>query len=212
MSNDEFQTYFTKEKLIEALYLKEGNIDGWYTALSMFLPLYSITTSNRVSAFLAQTSHESGKYKFIEENLNYSDKGLLKTFPKYFNEENVSTYARNPEAIANRVYANRMGNGDEASGDGWKYRGRGLIQLTGKNNYSAFAEKSGVDLDNTPAYLATYDGAVDSACWFWHKTNLNPLADASDILTMTKKINGGTHGLSERQYEFDRILKIYSAE
>jgi len=210
-----FEIDFSKERLADALYLtgdwNKDNCEAWHTSLSAFLPIYGIKTGLRVAAFLAQTSHESGKYKFIEENLNYSDKGLLKVFPKYFNESNVLEYARKPEAIANRVYANRMGNGDEASGDGYRYRGRGLIQLTGKSNYSAFGEKLNMDLEDVPTYLSTYDGAVESACWFWHKTNLNPLADIGDILTMTKKINGGTHGLSERQSEFSRILNIYSA-
>jgi putative chitinase len=170
-----------------------------------------IESPSRIAGFLAQTSHESGKYKFLTENLNYSDKGLLKTFPKYFNESNVMEYARKPEAIANRVYANRMGNGDEVSGDGWRYCGRGLIQLTGKNNYQAFANSEQMNIEEVPDYLITYVGAVRSALWFWNKNNLNETADAGDLLMMTKKINGGTHGLAERTAEYKRILEIYSA-
>jgi len=203
---------FTEEKLGKALYLTDANVlTNWYNALVDSMPEDMIENPNRIAGFLAQTSHESGKYKFLIENLNYSDKGLLKTFPKYFNESNVMDYARKPEAIANRVYANRMGNGDEASGDGWRYCGRGLIQLTGKNNYQAFANSEQMNIEEVPDYLITYVGAVRSALWFWNKNNLNDTADAGDLVIMTKKINGGTHGLAERTAEYKRILEIYSA-
>ena len=203
---------FTEERLGKALYLTDANtLTNWYNALLDSMPEDMIENPNRIAGFLAQTSHESGKYKFLTENLNYSDKGLLKTFPKYFNESNVMEYARKPEAIANRVYANRMGNGDEASGDGWRYCGRGLIQLTGKNNYQAFANSEQMNIEEVPDYLITYVGAVRSALWFWNKNNLNDTADAGDLLMMTKKINGGTHGLAERTSEYTRILEIYSA-
>ncbi len=203
---------FTEEKLGKALYLTDANVlTNWYNALVDSMPEDMIENPNRIAGFLAQTSHESGKYKFLIENLNYSDKGLLKTFPKYFDESNVMEYARKPEAIANRVYANRMGNGDEASGDGWRYCGRGLIQLTGKNNYQAFANSEQMNIEEVPDYLITYVGAVRSALWFWNKNNLNDTADAGDLVMMTKKINGGTHGLAERTAEYKRILEIYSA-
>jgi putative chitinase len=203
---------FTEERLGKSLYLTDANtLTNWHNALLDSLPEDMIESPSRIAGFLAQTSHESGKYKFLTENLNYSDKGLLKTFPKYFNESNVMEYARKPEAIANRVYANRMGNGDEASGDGWRYCGRGLIQLTGKNNYQAFANSEQMNIEEVPDYLITYVGAVRSALWFWNKNNLNDTADAGDLLMMTKKINGGTHGLAERTAEYKRILEIYSA-
>jgi len=203
---------FTEERLGKALYLTDANtLTNWHNALLDSLPEDMIESPSRIAGFLAQTSHESGKYKFLTENLNYSDKGLLKTFPKYFNESNVMEYARKPEAIANRVYANRMGNGDEASGDGWRYCGRGLIQLTGKNNYQAFANSEQMNIEEVPDYLITYVGAVRSALWFWNKNNLNATADAGDLLMMTKKINGGTHGLAERTSEYTRILEIYSS-
>ena len=203
---------FTEERLGKSLYLTDVNVlTNWHNALLDSLPEDMIESPSRIAGFLAQTSHESGKYKFLTENLNYSDKGLLKTFPKYFNESNVMEYARKPEAIANRVYANRMGNGDEASGDGWRYCGRGLIQLTGKNNYQAFANSEQMNIEDVPDYLITYIGAVRSALWFWNKNNLNDTADAGDLLMMTKKINGGTHGLAERTAEYKRILEIYSA-
>jgi len=203
---------FTQERLEKALYITDPTAStNWFNSFIDSLPEDMIESPNRIAGFLAQTSHESGKYKFLVENLNYSDKGLLKTFPKYFNESNVMEYARKPEAIANRVYANRMGNGDEASGDGWKYCGRGLIQLTGKNNYQAFADSEQMDIEELPNYLTTYVGAVRSALWFWNKNNLNVTADAGDLVMMTKKINGGTHGLAERTAEYKRILEIYSA-
>ncbi len=203
---------FTEERLSKALYMTDESIArNWYETMVQALPEDIKENPNRIAGFLAQTSHESGKYKYLSENLNYSDKGLLKTFPKYFNESNVMEYARKPEAIANRVYANRMGNGDEASGDGWKYCGRGLIQLTGKNNYQAFADSISMDIDLLAGYLISYEGAVKSALWFWNKNNLNITADAGDLLMMTKKINGGTHGLAERTAEYSRILEIYSA-
>lgn len=203
---------FTQERLEKALYITDPTAStNWFNSFIDSLPEDMIENPNRIAGFLAQTSHESGKYKFLVENLNYSDKGLLKTFPKYFNESNVMEYARKPEAIANRVYANRMGNGDEASGDGWKYCGRGLIQLTGKNNYQAFADSEQMDIEELPNYLTTYVGAVRSALWFWNKNNLNVTADAGDLVMMTKKINGGTHGLAERTAEYKRILEIYSA-
>lgn len=203
---------FTQERLEKALYITDPTAStNWFNSFIDSLPEDMIESPNRIAGFLAQTSHESGKYKFLVENLNYSDKGLLKTFPKYFNESNVMEYARKPEAIANRVYANRMGNGDEASGDGWKYCGRGLIQLTGKNNYQAFADSEQMDIEELPNYLTTYVGAVRSALWFWNKNNLNVTADAGDLVMMTKKINGGTHGLAERTAEYKRILEIYTA-
>lgn len=202
---------FTQERLSKALYMTDITaLTSWHSALQQSMPEDMIENPNRIAGFLAQTSHESGKYKFLTENLNYSDKGLLKTFPKYFNESNVMDYARKPEAIANRVYANRMGNGDEASGDGWKYCGRGLIQLTGKNNYQAFADSENMNIEEVPEFLTSYIGAVRSALWFWNKNNLNVTADAGDLLMMTKKINGGTHGLAERTAEYTRILEIYS--
>ena len=203
---------FTQERLGKSLYMTDESIARhWYDTMVEVLSEDIKENPNRIAGFLAQTSHESGKYKFLSENLNYSDKGLLKTFPKYFNESNVMEYARKPEAIANRVYANRMGNGDEASGDGWKYCGRGLIQLTGKNNYQAFADSISMDIDELAGYLVSYEGAVNSALWFWNKNNLNTTADAGDLLMMTKKINGGTHGLAERTAEYKRILEIYTS-
>lgn len=170
---------------------------------------YEINTPDRMAAFLAQIAHESGGLNFLQENLNYSTNGLLITFKKYFPTLALATpFARQPERIANKVYANRMGNGNEASGDGWKYRGRGLIQLTGKSNYEAFAKDVGKTLDETVDYLSTIEGAVESAAWFWSKNNLNKLSDKNDFVTLTKKINGGTNGLLHRTKLFEEAKKI----
>ena len=163
----------------------------------------------RVSAFLAQVSHESGGFNFIKENLNYSVTGLRKTFSKYFpNDETAANYARQPEKIANRVYANRMGNGNELSGDGFKFRGRGLIQITGRNNYTKLAESLSMSIDDTVAYLETPNGATSSAGWFWDSNKLNQYCDQSDFITLTKRINGGTIGLEDRKHQYAIALQL----
>ena len=206
-----FKFQFTQEKLTEIL---NGNqySDHWYEALAMILPDYEIDTIPRVAAFMAQTVHESGNYKFLKENLNYRAESLRKVFPKYFPTDALARkYAHNQEMIANRVYANRMGNGPETSGDGFKYCGRGLIQLTGKTNYTRFADSIETPVEDIPEYLATFEGAVQSACWFWEENNLNKWADQGDIITLTKRINGGTIGLEDRKHHYDRIMKILGA-
>jgi putative chitinase len=179
------------------------------------LPLHEVAeyydmykNPKRAAAFLAQIAHESGGFNFVTENLNYSAKGLMTTFKKYFpTEELAKQYERKPEKIANRVYANRMSNGDENSGDGWKFRGRGLIQLTGRANYTRFAEDLGISLDETVAYLETPAGAVSSAGWFWDNNNLNQLCDKDDFVTLTKRINGGTIGLEDRKHHYHIALE-----
>jgi putative chitinase len=163
----------------------------------------------RAAAFVAQVAHESGGFNFVKENLNYSAKGLRTTFKKYFADDSTAQkYERKPEMIANRVYANRMGNGDEASGDGYKYCGRGLIQLTGKQNYTKFAADLGISVDETVAYLETPEGAVSSAGWFWDNNNLNSYCDKDDFVGLTKRINGGTIGLEDRQHHYELALTL----
>jgi putative chitinase len=187
-------------------------VDHWHHALEQALPDYDINTPPRVAAFVAQCAHESGGFKFLKENLNYKAESLSRVWPKYFKDPAVAQqYAHNQEAIANRAYANRMGNGNEASGDGWRFCGRGLIQLTGRSNYQAFADSIETDINDIPEYLATFEGAVQSACWFWESNNLNKWADAGDILTLTKKINGGTLGLADRQQHYEHALHILGA-
>jgi putative chitinase len=188
------------------------HIDHWYDALAQCLPEYDINTPPRVAAFVAQCAHESGGFKAIKENLNYRAVTLRKVFPKYFpTDELANAYAQKPEMIANRVYGGRMGNGDEHSGDGFRYCGRGLIQLTGKQNYQNFADSLEMSVEDVPEYLATFEGAVQSACWFWESNNLNQWADKSDIVTLTKRINGGTIGLEDRIKHYNHALHILGA-
>lgn len=171
----------------------------------------SIDTSLRKAHFLAQVSEESQWFKYNKENLNYSDKALRSVFGKYFPTQELATsYARQPEKIANRVYANRMGNGDESSGDGWKYRGRGLIELTGKENYQKYGLARNIDVLSTPEKLSEPYYAIDSAVWFWNSHSLNKYADQDDILAITKRINGGTNGLDERKDCLAIYKEIYS--
>ena len=186
-------------------------IAEWYEALAQLLPDYDISTPQRVAAFIAQCAHESGNFRAIKENLNYQAATLSKVWPSKFPPDVAGQYAHNQEKIANRAYAGRMGNGPEESGDGWKFCGRGLIQLTGRNNYQAFADSIETPIDDIPAYLATFEGAVQSACWFWENNNLNQYADSGDILTMTKKINGGTLGLEDRKKHYEHVLHILGA-
>lgn len=186
--------------------------EHWHEALCQILPDYDINTVPRVAAFLGQTMVESAGYTAIKENLNYQAASLMRVWPRYFPDmETANRYAHNQEMIANRAYANRMGNGPEESGDGWKFCGRGLIQLTGKSNYEAFAQSTGQSLDEAAEHLTTFEGCVQSACWFWEANNLNAVADSGDIVTMTKKINGGTLGLEERQNHYHRALQVLGA-
>jgi putative chitinase len=204
-----FTFEFKKEHLAEIIG-KNPYMDYWYNALCEILPVYEIHTPERVAAFVAQCAHESGGFKFLKENLNYRAEGLNNTFKKYFPTlESAQPYAKNPQKIANKVYANRMGNGDEASGDGFRYLGRGLIQLTGKNNYTLFAAAIDTPLEEIPEYLQTFEGAVQSACWFWEQNNLNQWADKKDILTLTKRINGGTIGLEDRIKHYNHALHLF---
>lgn len=168
---------------------------------------FGLNTPLRISHFMAQIDHESG-LKPINENLNYSAKRLLEIFGKYFNTETAKQYANHPQSIANKVYANRMGNGNEESKDGFKYRGRGFIQLTGKDNYKSLSKDTKIDYLNNPDLLLTEADAMNSALWFWNKNGLNELADKDDVLTITKRINGGTNGLSHRK----QLLSKYKQE
>lgn len=183
--------------------------DLWVSAMTEIFPKYEINTDNRIAAFIAQCGHESGGWRVFSENLNYSAAGLAKTFGKYFgpNGANPADFAKKPEKIANLVYAKRMGNGDAASGDGYKYRGRGPIQLTGKDNYTAFSKAMGVDVVNDPDMVSKDKNiALMSAIWFWNKNGLNALADAGNIKAMTKKINGGYIGLEDRIHHYEAVL------
>jgi putative chitinase len=192
--------------MLEAQLLALG-IDGkWLEPLKETFEKYEINTPRRQACFLGQCMHESGGFKFLKENLNYSAKGLVATWPSRFpNEEYAEEYARKPERIANKVYSGRMGNTED--GDGAKYIGRGLIQLTGKDNYKAVTEALGEDLLANPQLLEEPRYAALSAGWFWNKKGLNALADANDIETMTKRINGGSIGIADRKAKIEMVSK-----
>ena len=202
---------FFTEDTVRQLIPKVKNFDDWYSNLIDILPEYDIDTPHRVAAFMAQCGHESGGFTLMQENLNYSAKGLVGTFKKYFpTEAHAKPYERKPEMIANRVYANRMGNGDEASGEGWYFRGRGIVQITGKNNYTKCSQslfESNVLVEN-PDLLLESEYAIHSACWFWSAARLNELADISDMKTMTKRINGGYIGLEDRIHHYNHAIEI----
>ena len=191
---------------------KNPYVADWHEALTQLLPDYDINTPRRIAAFVAQCAHESGGFMVLKENLNYKPATLRKIFPKYFPTDAIAndyaTKLNKQAAIANRVYANRMGNGSEESGDPAKWIGRGLIQLTGKNNYQAFADSLEMDIDDVPEYLGTFQGASQSACWFWDTNNLNKWADSGDIKELTRRINGGYIGLEDRIKHYNHALHV----
>lgn len=201
----------TKEKLLQIFpqaINSPMNLDELVEGLNASSQL---TTINRMAGFLAQAAHESAQFKVVKENLNYSAEGLRRVFGKYFPTDALAvTYARQPVKIANRVYANRMGNGDEASGEGFKFRGRGFFQVTGKENYIACGKELGVDLLTTPEALERTKPALASALWYWKSRNLNRYADSDDIRGMTKAVNGGYNGLDERTHYYLVAKKVLS--
>ena len=202
---------FTKEHLKRII---DADVDDWYDALVEVMPKYGITTERRVAHFLSQCAHESGGFKRLEENLNYSAKALRAVFGRYFGpapKRDADEYHRKPEMIANYVYMDefrkyKMGNVNE--GDGWLFRGRGLKQLTGRHNYTKFGESVGMTAEEAAEYVATPKGAIESACWFWNTNNLNNIADTDDVKRMTKKINGGTIGLEDRQRRYKKAMEV----
>ena len=194
--------------------LLQGNphAESWYNALCDELPKYQITTPARVAMFMAQTGHESGNYTALVENLNYKPQALMAIWKKRFPTMDIANaYAHNPEKIANRAYCDRMGNGSEESGDGWKFHGRGLIQLTGRSLYEAFAKEIGKDLDECVDYCETPDGAVESACFFWEHHGLNAVSDQGNIEHATKIINGGLLGIEDRTARYNHAIQLFGA-
>lgn len=184
----------------------------WLEPLLEAFEKYEINTPERQAAFIGQCMHESGNFKHLEENLNYSADRLCAVWPSRFpNAEMAAPYNRNPEKIANKVYSSRMGNGDEESGEGYAYRGRGVVQLTGKDNYQRCGDALGIDLVGNPDLLKEPKYAMLSAGWFWNKTGLNSLADAGDLETMTKRINGGLNGLSDRVAHIEHAQQVLTA-
>jgi putative chitinase len=191
---------------------KNPYVADWHEALEQLLPDYDINTPKRIAAFVAQCAHESGNFMVLKENLNYKPATLRKIWPKHFPTDAIANdYASRLDKqrhIANRAYANRMGNGDEASGDGHKFLGRGLIQLTGRNNHQAFADSVEMDINDVPEYLATFQGASQSACWFWETNGLNKWADTGNIKELTRRINGGAIGLEDRIKHYNHALHV----
>lgn len=181
--------------------------DSVFDAIENCVLKYKINTKLRLAHFLAQCAHESANFTRTEENLNYSVDGLLQTFPKHFTEELANEYAHNKIVIASIVYANRMGNGDEYTNDGWEYRGRGYLQLTGLNNYTAFDAACSDDILVNPNLVAT-KYPLESAAWFWSVNKLNDLADINDIDRITKKINGGMNGITDRVEWFNEFYGL----
>jgi putative chitinase len=195
------------------------HVGYWHNALEQLLPDYDINTPQRIAAFIAQCAHESGNFTTLKENLNYRPATLRKLFPKYFpTDELAEEYCRKSnkqEAIANRIYANRMGNSSEfdTADPPSKWIGRGLIQLTGRHNYQNFADSIEVDgrplnINEVPEYLATFEGAAQSACWFWETNKLNQWADAGNIKELTRRINGGFIGLEDRIKHYNHALSV----
>ncbi len=200
-----------KKQMLTHLGVTSTRADKYLPDLNRALPNYQIDTPLRIAHFLSQVLHESAYMRWVHENLNYSAEALLKVFSKYFSPSQANAYARKPEMIGSRVYANRMGNGDEASGDGYRYRGRGLIQLTGKTNYRKFAQWIQDDVVANPDLVAE-QYAVHSAVYYWSSNNLNALADMDDVKQVTKKINGGYNGLNERMAFLDKAKEFLSID
>jgi putative chitinase len=177
-------------------------------AINMAIDKADLSTDERVAAFIAQCGHESDSFRFMEENLNYKAESLCRTWPSHFNEENAQEYAHQPEKIANRAYANRMGNGDEESEDGWNYRGRGWLQTTGKNGYEELSDATQIDFLSNPDAVATPEGSAISAAVFWEKHGLNKHVDRNDFTGLTKAINGGTIGLDDRMARYEYAMQV----
>ena len=215
-----FDFDFKGRHLAAILNMDKDTAIKWYDALKEILPKYGITTQRRVAHFLSQTGHESNNYKSLEENLNYREETLLKVFPRYFGaspKRSAAEYAKNPEKIANYVYMDEFRSksgqmGNTQPGDGWRFRGRGLKQLTGRNNYTAFGKSVGMTAEEAADYVATFKGAIESACWFWQANNLNAIADTDDVARMTKKINGGNIGLADRQKRYSHAMSVLCDE
>lgn len=188
----------------------------WTDAVNACMQACDIITSCRQAAFLAQVLHESGELRKLEESLSYSAQRLRQVWPQHFpNDATAEAFSRNPQKLANAVYANRMGNGDDASGDGWTFRGRGLIQLTGRANYAKFAKAMNVDAIGNPDLLLQPGGAALSAAWFWQTKGLNEVADLTSgadgevhFIELTRRINGGTNGLLQRKAYWDRARQV----
>ena len=204
--------------MLAAMIPGNDKVDMWFEAIEEIFPKYEINTVERIAGFIAQCAHESNNFRSLEENLNYSEDALLRVFGRYFGKApkaSASEYARNPEMIANRVYNDefrkyKMGN--TQPGDGWMFRGRGLKQLTGRENYTKFGKSVKMSAEQAAEYVATEKGAIESACWFWNNKKLNAIADQCDIVKMTKKINGGDIGLADRTSRYENAMELLTGK
>ena len=190
-------------------------VADWCEELNKALPKYDITTPHRIAGFISQCAHESRDFTALSENLNYREDTLSRVFPRYFGpgKRNAAEYARNPEKLANYVYMDEFRTsklGNTQPGDGWRFRGRGLKQLTGRDNYTRFAKDYGITAEQAAEWLETKEGALASALWFWKTKNLNPVADTGDVVRLTKIINGGDIGLDDRRARYLRALDALS--
>lgn len=205
--------HLSKEQFLE-VFPKAISGEDLYDSMVKLFPKYDITTPEREAGFLAQCGHESGGFRIMVENLNYSASGLERVFSKYFSKagRDANEYAGQPEKIANIVYANRMSNGDTESGDGYRFRGHGFIQLTGRYNFTEFGKDTDMTAEEAVEYAKTLDGALETALWFWKTNNLNKYADRKDIRGMTKRINGGYNGLKDREHHWTKLLNMLGVE
>ena len=197
---------------VSAILKGNKEVESWHKAMAAVLPKYKIDTPERIAGFLAQCGHESNNFSVLEENLNYRAETLDKIFPKYFVKagRKAADYAKQPEKIANIVYGGRMGN--TQPGDGYLFRGRGVIQLTGRDNYTNFGKTINKSAEEVAGYVTSKEGAIESACWYWNSRNINKAADAGDIVTMTKLINGGTIGLEDRKKHYEHALAVLTGK
>ena len=212
MAKEHFKFDF-EEWMAEELIHRDDWKD-WYEAMLEILPLWEVNTIERVAMFIAQCGHESAGFRVLTENLNYSAKALNTIFPKYFRRagRDANDYHSQPEKIANVIYANRMDNGDSDSGDGWRFRGGGILQLTGRYNYTQFAKAMEMTAEEAVDYVRTKKGALDSACWFWDTNNINKWCDAMDVVGATKRINGGTIGLADRKKHYLHAMDVLGGD
>ena len=186
-------------------------VEAWCEELNKALPKYDITTDQRIAGFVSQCAHESMDFTAMSENLNYREETLNKVFPRYFGpgKRNAAEYAKNPEKIANYVYMDEFRTsklGNTQPGDGWRFRGRGLKQLTGRDNYTRFAKDYDMTAEEAAVWVETKEGALASALWFWNTNKLNPIADTGNVAALTKKINGGDIGLADRQARYAKAM------
>ena len=205
----------TQAQLMRAVYgLDKSKVDEFVASFNMWAIHFGIDTSKRVAMYLAEVFHESGNLRYTEENMNYSADGLLKTWPSRFTKEKAQVYARNPEKIANYVYASRMGNGNEASGDGWRFRGRAFIGITGRDNYQKYADSEWCvgDLMKNPDMLSQFPENQKASMWFWDTQNLNKYADMCDIDKCSRIINGGTLGMANRKFLYRRFCREFGVK